>query len=122
MDIFSLIERVTDHLLEQNERSTLRPNSSACAYRGLKGRMCAVGVLIPDELYQERFEDKTVSGLRDFPVFWLKFMDHLESKFPSAHRSDSAYVERVLTKLQNIHDHHSPDNWERLLDDLRSDI
>jgi hypothetical protein len=57
------VEQITDrqmifntvytHLLKQGGPSTIR---GACMYRGLNGRMCAVGFMIPDDVYEEDME------------------------------------------------------------------
>jgi hypothetical protein len=44
-----LFDRVSLHLLAQNSRSV--DVTGRCRYRGCGGRMCAIGVLIPDQLY-----------------------------------------------------------------------
>lgn len=55
-----LIKDISAHLAKQRKQS-LRYEAaglSSCAYRGYDGSMCAVGCLIPDELY-----DKEIEGL-----------------------------------------------------------
>ena len=42
---------VAKHLLTQNAKSMDDPWDEMCAYRGENGRRCAVGALIPDDLY-----------------------------------------------------------------------
>ena len=50
-----IFDRVYKHMLTQNKRS-INDEGSACAYRGHGGLMCAVGCLIPDELYTPQLE------------------------------------------------------------------
>lgn len=81
---------VRDHLMNQGEQS-LRIYS--CAYRGDNGRMCAIGCLIPDELYDAGREGTNV-------------------KDSSVQRAVAAFLGHELTpddvgflySLQNIHD------------------
>jgi hypothetical protein len=54
------------HLLRQNAKSMAilkGDGSPSCAYRGDDGMMCAVGCLIPDELYDPSLEGKTADSL-----------------------------------------------------------
>lgn len=83
---------VARHLLTQKEQSMCL---GACAYRGLNGRTCAVGVLIPDELYSPEFEDKRVGE--------VLFMLGVETEHTD-----------LLQRLQYIHDLPSK-NHDRLL-------
>jgi|ERR1043166_3582484 hypothetical protein len=48
-------DKVARHLLTQKERSMCLNNTN-CAYRGVDGLKCAVGALIPDELYTPDLE------------------------------------------------------------------
>ena len=50
---------VCAHLAQQRCRS-LRQGDEYCAYRGKNGRMCAVGCLIPDDLYDPSIEGEVV--------------------------------------------------------------
>jgi len=50
-------DKVKAHLLSQNRKS-LDANGD-CAYRGENGAMCAIGVLIPDDMYHVGLEGKS---------------------------------------------------------------
>lgn len=90
--------KVRDHLLKQKCKA--RDNERVCMYRAPDGKMCAVGCLIPDELYKEGMEGRTFDMLMEgFP--------ELESIFPLER---SFYAE-----LQYIHDDSCSDEWEKLL-------
>ncbi len=39
----------------------LRDGTSVCLYRGSGGRRCAIGVLVPDELYDPEWEETTIT-------------------------------------------------------------
>ena len=54
-----LFDRISKHLLNQNERST-EHISGACRYRGDNGLKCAVGAIISDKKYSEKIEGRTV--------------------------------------------------------------
>jgi hypothetical protein len=55
-------------LASQNWERSTRPHPigiNACRYRGDDGRRCAVGWLIPDELYTEEMEGEAADGVAD---------------------------------------------------------
>lgn len=85
---------VARHLLSQKERALKsnpnNPLSPICAYRTEDGKKCAVGCLIPDELYLKEMEDLPVRRLiLDFPSIAQLFKDVDGS---------------LLKKLQYLHD------------------
>ena len=53
-----IFDYVTPLLFAQGERSMLE-GGTTCAYRGEHGMRCAVGFLIPDELYSDGLEGKS---------------------------------------------------------------
>jgi len=53
-----IFDYVTPLLFAQGERSMLE-GGTTCAYRGVDGMRCAVGFLIPDELYSYGLEGKS---------------------------------------------------------------
>lgn len=86
-----IFDTVLDHLAKQKKRSV---QGSSCVYRSQTGLKCAVGCLIPDELYVPTMENETVGTLlAEFPALpeWMR-----------KHRG-------LLTALQTTHDRH--DSW-----------
>lgn len=59
--IQALAEQMAQHLAKQQQRSV---SNGSCAYRALDGCMCAIGVLIPDEVYQA---DRARVDVNDYP-------------------------------------------------------
>ena len=57
-----IFDSVLAHLRKQGDASLNA--SGKCAYRGEGGTACAVGCLIPDELYDPRIESCTTRGSR----------------------------------------------------------
>ena len=57
-DMFNTMVR---HLIKQRVRS-MQANGYSCAYRGVDGTMCAVGVLIADEHYHAGLEANIASS------------------------------------------------------------
>lgn len=91
-----IYDTVAEHMLKQNQRSTLLSIAGydACAYRGMDGLKCAAGCLIPEEIYQVIFEGYS----------WPEMISDFD--FPKDHWE-------LITKLQNIHDHIDPKNWRK---------
>lgn len=50
-----LSAKVRDHLIKQHAQS-ISLESAGCRYRGSNGTMCAVGCLIPDDVYADSLE------------------------------------------------------------------
>lgn len=113
-----IFDKVTTHLLTQNRQSRkdiFNTGYESCAYRGDDGLMCAVGVLIPDELYDPRFEGlcpplnySDVCAPDLDRRFW--FVDVL--KQIGIAEQDLG----LLADLQSIHDSHTPAEWPSQLE------
>lgn len=84
-EIFNL---VANHLFTQGRPA--RQDDGRCRYRMESGLRCAVGALIPDELYKEEFEGAGAYRLVDW-LYALEIADWREHK-------------DLLDHLQNIHD------------------
>lgn len=59
-----IFDKVVDHLFTQGEPA-MGTNTLSCLYRGENGQMCAVGCLIPDDLYDVYMEGYGVGDLLD---------------------------------------------------------
>lgn len=102
-----IYDKVKSHLLTQGVRSKLSRDhlfvgSGGCAYRGQDNTKCAVGCLIPDELYDYKIEGRAVLGS---PL--------LVSILTKLGISDESYG--LLVTLQEIHDSYDPALWESRL-------
>lgn len=97
MSAQELFEKVANHLLKQGAKSYLTGGQfSACAYRGTEERMCAAGILIPDEVY-----------LRKFECFrWEALIAY--DNFPKEHY-------QLIVRLQNVHDTYGVPLWREQL-------
>ena len=77
-------------------------------YRGPRGLMCAIGVLINDDDYDLDFEGNDIFGL-------IEESDLIVG-------GDISYLKAVdiefLSDLQSIHDNHAPLAWRRELKKL----
>jgi hypothetical protein len=99
MSMQEIFNKVATHLLRQGQRST--DERDDCAYRGQGGLSCAVGCLIPDELYSPEFEYRQV---RKLPLDVLEACGVDLDKFSEQLR--------LLAMLQTIHDNVEPRGWE----------
>lgn len=89
------------HLRQQGRPS--RYDAAGCAYRGPDGLKCAVGALIPDELYRDNMEGRTIRTLlisdRDAYHKLSRLLDRVDVQ--------------LLEEMQTIHDHNEPKQWEK---------
>lgn len=110
-----IFDRVATHLLTQGRRSLrYKPGSSlpdGCAYRGADGLKCAIGCLIPDEVYDPRMEGRKV---HDLVYRWSRM------RFPPPILSHMRSNIALLGELQRTHDISQPGEWPRLLRDIAS--
>lgn len=96
MEKQEIFDTVATHLLKQGRRAVNPDIPEMCHYRGAGGTKCAVGVLIPDEVYDPMMEGRTVVGL----------LSHPEFKIPRWMWNN----EQLLIELQNVHD--VEHNWK----------
>ena len=96
MEAQEIFDTVATHLLKQGRRAVNPDIPEMCHYRGAGGTACAVGVLIPDEVYDPMMEGRTVIGLLSHPGF----------KLPRWLWNN----ETLLIELQDVHD--VEHNWE----------
>lgn len=84
---------VVAHLFTQRRQSL---TSGFCAYRGVEGTKCAVGVLIPDDVYNKDMEEKCVDELvhQHYEVLPRFLIDYA----------------KLLGDLQNAHDNYMLDS------------
>ncbi len=88
--------KMVKHLRKQGVQSASTRGRALCRYRGPNGLMCAVGCLIPDNLYKKSFEGVAVLGLYNTLGGTLfKNVSH-----------------DVLSDMQQVHDNFSPSQWE----------
>ena len=97
-----IFDKAATHLLKQKARA--RKEGGQCVYRAPNGRMCAIGCLIPDEVYDPRMEGGAVTRLM--------------SNHPAVQALLGKENEEFLIDLQRIHDRHQANEWPRLLASL----
>ena len=92
-------DKVKAHLLSQNRKSL--DDDGQCVYRGENGAMCAVGVLIPDDMYLPSMEGDACSADDMLLVLKQLGIDY-----------------RLARSLQNVHDNVYHSNWPTALERL----
>lgn len=101
-----LFNKVADHLLSQGQRSISLIASTGdmgCAYRGEDGLKCAIGALIPDEIYSRHIEGKSVVSLA------------VKKILPRCGVGTDLSTLEFLKALQDIHDKEDPFCWRKSL-------
>jgi len=76
---------------------------SGCMYRSSEGLKCAIGCLIPDELYDPKYEGVQVKNLP------MEILDKI-----GLNQNDYLF----LSRLQLLHDTYQPDEWKERLKDM----
>lgn len=108
MDKQAIFNKVATHLLAQGARSMGKYGSfEGCAYRGAGGARCAIGVLIPDELYRNELEGVEV--------------EHLPFDVRDALGTDDSYMREFLHELQAVHDESPVAYWRQALNNVAAD-
>lgn len=110
--------KVRTHLLKQNERAT--DEYGSCAYRGENGKKCAIGCLIPDDLYDYSFEGEGASELPQaiYDYLGVNYEEAIQKYSGDGGKDDGDLG--FLIGLQNIHDCFDADEWEMCLGDFAS--
>lgn len=93
-DIFNI---AANGLLKQGKKSV---DGLSCLYRGPNGLKCAVGMLIPDNLYQDRFEGSSAgeSGVINALI--------------KVGVPNTIEYANFLEHLQAVHDYPDTDDWD----------
>ena len=98
-----IFDTVLTHLREQGEAAAT--DDGSCQYRGARGTACAVGCLIPDELYDPLIEGLTVVQIvkaampapRQHQAQTLPILARIKNHIGAEHL-------QLLQELQDAHD------------------
>lgn len=94
--MFNSLDEIKAEVIKRlREQGFLAMEEGMCRYRTPQGLKCAVGVLIPDELYSGSMEGYGVGTL------FTEFPHVMETLFPYHLMEEVKYL---LIQLQNIHD------------------
>lgn len=108
-ELLAIVTKVATHLSVQRARAT--DSEGSCKYRGKNGTMCAIGVLIPDDLYMPSAEmgvASLINGNYGSPV-WV--VEHLLALAPTTPKDT---LKHLFTELQRYHD--SQSEYQSLVD------
>lgn len=72
-----------------------------CKYRGWEGTKCAIGFIIPDDIYDTKYEGSSVSQIHSLLP--------LEMIYDNGHANFE--MERFLDDMQDIHDDSEIETW-----------
>ena len=95
-----IFNKSAKHLLKQGQKAMSRKaeSISACAYRTKEGLMCAVGCLIPEEMYSREMEGMIVNDL-------LSQFPHVKAYICGKDKDNRKRT--LLDRLQIYHDYHA---------------
>lgn len=111
--------KVKAHLLAQNAKSangTSFAGLPRCFYRSPGGLKCAVGALIPDELYDPDLEGY---GVEEQPVIEVLVAAGVLDGAGHFLREDKV---NLLERLQRVHDLNEPHQWPESLAEVAADF
>jgi hypothetical protein len=97
MNTQEAFDAAVEHLRKQGKRSQSK-YSTDCLYRGPNGLKCAVGALIPDELYEKSYEGRAIKVL-------VYTADNMSKLFRNVNID-------MLVTLQRVHDCVPAEQWE----------
>ena len=104
--IQKVFNEVSAHLLQQKKRC-VDALTGECLYRGSDGTKCAVGCLIPDELYDKELENSSIRSI-------LNETQTSDRKQKISAHFTKTYGDVPLdfySRLQAIHDRTSSCDW-----------
>lgn len=121
-----IFDSVLAHLRKQGEAAV--NGTGECMYRGLGGTACAVGCLIPDELYDPRIEDVSAEQIMNGFVPYGRENQAPELLPIMARITNLLGAENatLLSRLQGAHDVHLADYgllaWEAAMAGIAADF
>lgn len=108
MELQEIYDKVKAHLLTQMRKARLNDEDLTCAYRSENGDTCAVGCLIPDDVYYPELEGASVAARSP------KILDALEKSVGEL----SVDKFSLLVQLQNVHDGANVGYWKERLEGI----
>jgi hypothetical protein len=101
-----IFDTVAIHLIKQGKKSV--GDDGKCKFRTPEGLKCAVGCLIPDEVYDPSMEDESVESLiyahdaLDFLNPNALFLLKLQSAHDREPLEDQTWMDAVILRLRKI--------------------
>lgn len=101
-----VFNKVSEHLIAQGCKSIGPASAAICSYRSSGGRKCAIGCLIPDEMYKLDMDSRSVNV-----ICLLAAYPEISSLFSE----DMLLDTRFLSVLQRTHDRYPVEEWKTQL-------
>lgn len=99
--------KILEHIKKEFKGKSMFEDGERCAYRGPQSRKCAIGMFIPENLYNVDMEGKSAIS-----VF----------KFPEIEKVVPLHV-KALLQLQIVHDESKPDKTlENMIDWVETNV
>lgn len=108
-----IFDKVYRHLLVQGVRAE---DDNGCRYR-IGKLMCAIGCLIPDELYDEKIEEAAADRFVADNDLGSSVSNSAAEKYRLCRKIGKKIglypsQRSLLVALQTVHDEHEPSGWE----------
>ena len=111
MSMRKIFNKVEKHLLKQNVKSANK--HGGCKYRDQAGRMCAVGCLITDDMYDPYLEGESVDACEVIEVL---------NPILGVNEKKREQKLALLRRLQYVHDDHRAENWAAQLAKIKHEL
>lgn len=120
-DTWDTFQKVKNHLLTQQQYS--QDHNGNCSYRGINGLSCAIGCLIPDDLYTYEMENKTFKEIYDeFPKIRHILEPLLNIQIETIYYGKITCTQSLGEELQFLHDIIDFEGWEEAFDEVEMKI
>lgn len=114
MNAQEIFDKVATHLIQQGEPAM---NSNGdCVYRNDQGLKCAVGCLIPEDKYEDRFENLGIGSVLHFDESRQRDVDGLWDVLEEEGIAKDEHLQ-LLEDLQGTHDH-----WFDSMDEVKEKL
>jgi len=111
---YDLATKITNHMLQQNERSG---EDGMCYYRSENGLKCAIGSIISDKHYTTDIEEFVCSNCHVWNAISAS-----NPQIESMGWGDQAMLEKLFMKFQNVHDIIDVSHWKEETTKILNDI
>lgn len=95
MNAQEIFDTVVRHLGKQRAKALKEGSNHICMYRAFDGKKCALGILIQDNEYTPKMENRTAWGLKYEKLLPLRLVEHFD----------------LIRELQDCHDDYPVEDW-----------
>lgn len=118
MDAQEIFDKVATHLFAQGEKAI--SGDGSCVYRGADGAMCAVGCLIPNEVYTPAMEGLKAHALLSEEGFIPYNDSDLDRRLIIPELATLRSHKALLGDLQDVHDAHEDESYAFVWDSTKT--